>query len=812
MNISLNWIKQYVDLPKDVKPEELGLKLTMATVEVEDVENLAASLDNVVIGKIVKLEKHPDADRLRLAEVDISSRKVKVVCGGINLSEGMLVALALPGAKVRWHGEGEPIVLEKAKVRGVESEGMICASDEIGLGSMFPAKEAGEIVDLSNLKSPVGIGLAQALNLDDAVYEIDNKSVTNRPDLWGHYGLAREVAAIYDLELKKYPAKKIEGSKEIDLKVKVENKEACPRYLAVALSGIKIGPSPEWLQKRLMVIGQKPINNVVDVTNYVMYDLGQPLHAFSAEQIKDKTIIVRSAREGEKITTLDEVERVLVSDDLVIATKEKAVALAGIMGNANSQIEENSDSIIIESANFNPVTIRKTSSRLGLRTEASIRFEKSLDPNIAELAIQRAVELIKEMIPTATVVSQLVDINNWKEAGKNIVIDFDFINRRIGVDLGRDLIIKILTNLGFGVKSTKKNLKVVVPSWRATKDINIKEDLIEEITRIYGYDNLIPEMPAVKSEYKEPNLLRNLERQIKDILVLEFSSNEVYNYSFVDKTWLAKIGFTSEHIELQNPWSENVCLMRRSLAPNLLQNAVDNFRFCDEVNIFEVGKTFIENQSGPQARFNSDVNLPAQDLIVGGVLSGSSAEQVFLRVKGRVEALLDKVQIKPFYDTQNLAQPWCHPRQAMRVLAGKEVLGYFAVLHPELNQKLELTQPLAIWELNLNLMLKYAQDKIKYKALPKYPSVELDLSIIVPEGAVWQDISQLVQAVEPKIIKGVSLLDVFKNDKIEIGKKSVTFRVVYQSEERTLKMEEVSTLQKKVIEQLTKAVRAEVRQ
>jgi len=812
MNISLNWLKQYIDLPKTVKPAELGLKLTMATVEVEEVTDLAASLENIVVGQITKIGVHPNADRLRLTEVNIGSRIVKVVCGGINLTEGMLVAQAMPGAKVRWHGEGEPIVLEIAKVRGEESEGMICTSAEIGLASMFPAKEDAEIVDLSNLKCKVGTNLAEALGLNDAIYEIDNKSVTNRPDLWGHYGMAREVAAIYDLKLKKYSVEKIVGGKELDLKVKVENKAACPRYMAVALSGIKIGPSPEWLQKRLLAIGQKPINNVVDVTNYVMYDLGQPMHAFSADKIVDHDIIVRSAHDGEKITTLDGIERKLHAEDLVIATKDKAVALAGIMGNENSQIADNSEDIILESATFDPVVIRRTSSRLGLRTEASIRFEKSLDSNIAELAILKAVNLIQAMMPEVKVVSSLIDINNYKNELKPIEIDFDFINRRIGADLGQDKIIKILTNLGFGVKATKKSLKVTIPSWRATKDVNIKEDLIEEITRIYGYDNLTPEMPPVKIEYKEPNELRNLERQIKNILALQFGANEVYNYSFVDRTWLAKIGFTSEHIELQNPWAENVNLMRRSLVPNLLENAINNFRFFDEVNLFEVGKTFIENQKGPIARPEVEANLPTQDVIAGGLVSGVTPEEAFLKAKGMVEALLNKVQIKASYNTQNAMNPWCHPNQFMQVLVGKDSLGYFSVVHPEVAQNIELNKPVAVWEINLNLLLQYSEDKLKYKTLAKYPGIELDLSILVAEKTAWQDIQKLVLAVDPKIIKDVRLLDVFKNDKIEAGKKSVTFRIVYQADEKTLEMETVLTLQKKIIEQLGKAVGAEVRQ
>ena len=802
MNISLNWLKQYIDLPKTVKPEELGLKLTMATVEVEEVTDLSSSLENIVVGKITKIAPHPNADRLRLTEVDVGSKTVKVVCGGINLTEGMLVAQAMPGARVRWHGEGEPIVLEIAKVRGEESEGMICTSAEIGLAGMFPAKEDAEIVDLSNLKCKIGTNLAEALELNDAIYEIDNKSMTNRPDLWGQYGMAREVAAIYDLKLEKYSVNKIEEGKGIDLRVKVQNKSACPRYMAVALSGIKIGPSPEWLQKRLLAIGQKPINNIVDVTNYVMYDLGQPMHAFSADQILDNEIIVRSARNNEKITTLDAIERELREEDLVIATKEKVIALAGIMGNENSQINDNTETIILESATFDPVVIRRTSSRLGLRTEASVRFEKSLDPNIAELAIQKAVNLIQEMIPESKVVSPLIDINNYKNNVKPIEIEFDFINRRIGTDLGQDRIVKILTNLGFTVKATKKALKVTVPSWRATKDVNIKEDLIEEITRIYGYDNLTPDMPPVKIEYKESNKLRNLERQIKQILALQFGANEVYNYSFVDRTWLAKIGFLSEQIELQNPWAENMNLLRRSLVPNLLENAINNFRFFDQINIFEVGKTFIENQNGPIARPGVDATLPTQDVIAGGILSAGTTEEAFLRAKGMVESLLNKAQVNP----------WCHPHQFMQVLIGKERLGYFSVMHPEVAQRIELNKPVAVWELNLTLLQQYSEDKLKYKTLSKYPSIELDLSILVSEKTAWQDIQKLVLAVDPKIIKTVRLLDVYKNDKIEVGKKSVTFRIVYLDEEKTLEMEFVSTLQKKIVEQLKKAVSAEVRQ
>lgn len=811
MNISLNWIKQHVDLPDDINPQELGLKLTLATVEVEDVINLAELLENVVVGQIVKLSKHPNADRLRLVDVNIGKRIVKVVCGGTNLNEGMLVVMALPGAKVRWHGEGEPIILEKAKVRGEESEGMICASEEVGLESMFPAKEAGEIVDLTNADVQVGQSLAEALGLNDFIYDIDNKSLTNRPDLWGHYGLAREIAAIYGKKLKSYDLDNFKSEGDVDLKVKIEAKEDCPRYMGVALKNVKIGPSPAWLRKRLQSIGQKSINNVVDITNYVMYDLGQPLHAFSADKIKNYEIIVRRAKNGEKVVALDEEEYELTSDDLVIADKEKVVAVAGIMGNLNSAITDDTEVVVIEAANFNPVTIRKSSSRIGLRTEASMRFEKSLDPNLTELALEKAVNLILDMMPEAKVISEVIDESDFNLNEGPIELTWDFINKRIGSELGEAIVIKNLESLGFKLKKTKEGIKVYVPSWRATKDISIKEDIIEEITRIYGYDNLEPEMPAVKIEYTEPNELRNLERKVKDIIYLQMGGNEVYNYSFVDRNFLKKIGQTIENITLENSSVEGVELMRHSLIPNLLQNVVDNLRFFDNLNIFEVGKTFVDNQLGLEARPGSDSHLPTQDLIAGGAVTGQDPEDAFLKVKGILEVLFSSLNKKVSYEKQDSKFAWCHPSQSLKIKIGQDSVGYLANLHPQTADVLDIKNHIAVWEINLNKVLASTVEQVKYKPLAKYPSVDLDLSIVIAEDEEWADIKNLVQAVEPKLIKKVELLDVFKGGKIKEGAKSLTFRTTYLSDDRTLEMEEVVALQEKIVEQLAKAVQAEVR-
>ena len=425
MLLSLNILKKYLDFPGSVTPEEIRLALTKCTVEVERVVYQGREMDKVVVGRVRKTEKHKDADRLSVVELEIGKNKtVSVVCGGINLKPEMLVAFAPPGSFVRWHGDGEPVKLEKAKIRGVESFGMICAADEVGLGErFFHAK--GEILDLSSLKLKVGTGLAKALGLNDVVMEIDNKSLTNRPDLWSHYGVARELSVIFGLKLKpvKLYTKRFDSARK-KLEIKVLEKTLCPRYIGAVIENVSVKESPVWLKKELSACGLRPINNIVDVTNYVLIELGQPMHAFDFNKLKSQSqkakskkqkfgenkagIVVRLANPGEKILTLDGVERRLDKDNLVIADSEKPVALAGIMGGLDSGVDENSKRIVLEAANFDSVCVRKTSQKFGLRTEASIRYEKSLHPRLAELGIRRAIELLQE-IDAGIDVSEVLD-------------------------------------------------------------------------------------------------------------------------------------------------------------------------------------------------------------------------------------------------------------------------------------------------------------------------------------------------------------------------------------------------------------------
>ena len=507
MYISLNWLKDYVKITSKIKPENIAEELTNHTVEVEGFINSAAQFNKVVIGKILEINPHPNADRLRLTLVDIKSKKLNIVCGAPNLELGQLVAVAMVGAILP-----NGLEIKESLIRGEKSEGMLCAEDELGLG-----KDHDGIMAI-NENAKVGEAFAKYLKSDDIVLEIDNKSLSNRPDLLNHYGIARELSAIFDLTLKPYEkviSRKWDflSDKENKFEVKVMASDLCLRYMAVAISNIEIKESPAWLKDRLIAANQRPINNIVDLTNYVMFDCGQPMHAFDATKIKK--IVVRRAEKDEVIETLDEKNRILSADDLVISDGKEPVALAGVMGGHNSEITADTTELLLESANFIAHSVRKTSQKLGLRTESSVRFEKALDPALTELAIFRFLTLLKEICPDMKINSSLIDINNVNQ--KELIVDFDleWLTNKIGQEIPKDNVINILEKLGFILEDKKTEiLKVHIPSWRATKDISNKEDLAEEIIRLYGYNNIDSQMPILTMDLPEVNEERKIERKI----------------------------------------------------------------------------------------------------------------------------------------------------------------------------------------------------------------------------------------------------------------------------------------------------------
>lgn len=819
MKVSYQWLKDYINLSDSLTPEELALKLITSTVEVESIEKQGKNLENIVIGEVKKVEKHPDADKLNICQVFDGVENLTIVCGGSNVVEGMKVALGKIGAKVQWHGEGELIELSKAKIRGIESFGMICASSEIGLGVMFPATDEREILDLSHLSVKTGTPVAQALDMDDVIFDIDNKSLTHRPDLWGHYGLARELSALYNHKLKEYKTKDIKSGKNFELVVKVEDKELCPRYMAVMIDGIKIEPSPAWLQKRLLSVGLRPINNIVDITNYILLDLGQPMHAFDARLLIDKeskesvaNIIVRRAQNEEKFVTLDEKENELNSEMLVIANKEKSVALAGVMGGLDSGIVSDTGSIIFESANFEPACIRRTSTKLGIRTDSSSRFEKSLDPNMVEVALRRAVELTLELCPESNVVSNVVDESNFKLNQGPIELTYDFIDNKIGMQIDHKRIIKILISLGFEVKENKEGLSILIPTWRATKDISIPEDLIEEIARIYGYNNIEPTMPDFPIVSPEKNELRLLERKIKDILSLEAGYTEVYNYSFVSPQLLDKVGMDKEDfIELNNPIAKDRPYLRHNIWTGLVENVEENLHRVEVVRFFEIGKVFDKNNPGQRVSESSDDLLPRQDIKLGIAFAGKNIEVPFYELSGVLDILFDRLGLNyKLVASSNPADKIVHPGRGAEIKINDKVIGAVGELHPIIQQKLGIESRVALLEINVNDLLSVYTEKNNYHPMSVYPEVTRDIAFVVDKKIIHEEIIEKIMAIN-RLIKKVELFDVYQGVKLGVDKKSLAYHIVYQSEEKTLTTEEVENVHEKVLESLEKNFKAEIR-
>lgn len=820
MKLSFNWLKKYVSLPGSVSAEEVAEKLKLATVEVEGIERQGELLGNVVVGKVIKAEKHPQADKLTLCQVDIKTEKLQIVCGGSNVREGMLVALAKIGAKVKWHGEVELVELKPTAIRGIESFGMICGANEIGLETMFPPKEEKEIIDLTGRTGDKFIGkpLAEALDLHDIIFEIDNKSLSNRPDLWGHYGMAREVAALFGKTVKEYESKKIDSKKpSINLQVEVGDKKLCPRYMAVAIGGIKIAESPDWMRKELTAAGLRPINNIVDITNYILLDLGQPMHAFDAAQLagnkeQGTKIVVRRAEKDEVLTLLDDSQIELSSDDLVIADSEKPLALAGVMGGKYSGISDKTETIIFESANFSPSAIRKTSTRLGIRTDSSARFEKSLDPNWCEMALRRAVELTLKFCPGASVVSEVIDNANFSLATGPIIVEKNIFEKKLGVRIADKEIVKILTSLGFAVKDKGEKLSVTIPTWRATKDISIAEDLVEEVARVWGYDKIISTMPAFKIIPPAKNSLLFLKNTISEILVRGYSFDEVYNYSFISPEQIKAVGGKENYIELDNPLSKEKPFLRRSLLPNMIENAVKNIEFFDSVRIFETGKIFWPEMPGMRADENGGELLPRQDNFVCALYAAKKDSTPFTHIRRILETIMDSQHLN--FSVEELKSPaaWMHPTRSGEIIAADDAIGTIYEINPVVADKFGLQCRSAVLEINLDTVARLSSEEkaAEYRPLPEFPEVIRDIAFVVEKNISHDEIVIGVKNIDP-LIKKIELFDLFEGKNVSEGKKSVAYRLTFADPSRTLNSGEVDKAVEKVTAELKKKFRAEVR-
>ncbi|MBI4778890.1 phenylalanine--tRNA ligase subunit beta [Candidatus Falkowbacteria bacterium] len=663
------------------------------------------------------------------------------------------------------------------------------------------------------LKAKVSQNFSDYLKLNDVIFEVDNKSITHRADLWSHYGLARDISAFLNAKFKVYaPKAGVLKAKKITFrfKVKIEDFSLCPRYMAVGLEGITIAPSPRWMQDRLSACGMRPINNIVDATNYVMLELGQPLHAFDKNFIDH--IVVRRARAGEIMETLDGVKRKLEPGMLVIADKTKPVAIAGIMGGANSEINEQTNSIIIESANFNYDSIRKTSQKLGLRTEASMRFEKGLDPNLCELGLARAVEIILQICPGARVAGNLADEKKYKLKQGPITLDLNWLNDRVGQKFELKQVKQILEKLGFAVKPSREKLSVIIPTWRAVRDIAMAEDIVEEVTRIYGYNKIKPVMPKV--DLAPPLIIKEkaLERKIKNILSVGARLTEVYNYSFVSFEQLEKLKINlSSAIKLANPLSEDLTLLRPSLTPLLLENIKTNQAKEDFISIYEIGTVFINTPGEINKDSISDEKLPKQEKYLGLALAGAEEADLFFKLKGIIEYLLNSLNLTVEFEIENSPMPFADKSILAAVYADKKLIGRIAAVEKNLARAYGLKKPAVIGEINFKELSGLAENKPvkQFKEPVKYPEALRDLAFVVNEKILYNNIKKQIINFSD-LIKQAELFDIYQGDKLGQGKKSLAFHIIYQAN-RTLTSEEVDEAQKKLINHLEREFGAKIR-
>ena len=809
MKLSLNWIKDYVKLPEDMDLSKLAYDLTMSTVEVEGAESLAERFDKIVVGEIKEVLPHPNADKLRVCRVDIGDDEIKdIVCGGSNLEAGMKVVVACPGAMVRWHGEGEPVEIKNAKLRGVQSFGMICASVEVGLADLFPAGDDHEIMDITAFDAVAGTPLAVALDLDDIILEIDNKSMTNRPDLWGHYGIARELAALYDLELVDLGEYTPEACEEYDVRIKDEQR--CPRYIGARIEGLGVKPSPFKMQSRIWRVGMRPINALVDITNYVMLATGQPTHAFDSNHIIDH-IEIRRAEQGEKLQLLNDKVLELSSDDLVIADAEGAVALAGVMGGAKDSILPETTSVILEVANFESRGIRRTALRYDNRTEASSRYEKAVDPERCDQALSLAMKLFAELYPEMRVTA-FNDKYPTKLERKEIDVDFEWLDRRLGKRIPQEVVARKLGTMGFDVTFTEKGMHIVVPSWRSTGDVSIKADIMEEVARMYGYENFEATTITTSFDGAINQLEVDLVRKIKEYLAFRCNMQEIFTYPWMSEEFVnALLPSTDGVLALATPPSPTEKYIRSSLLPNICKAIVKNERNFNEFDIFEEAQVFLDSDYTENYKGEK---LPRQEKHLGCAFVGGAdkVSELFRRAKGVIEMMPRYTHMEGFTFEKNEKPYWADETVWQNIYLNGEKIGDIALLSKKnaLACGIKVLSAVLV-ELDMDALKPFKSRTNRYVRLPEFPMNDYDISFLVDSMTKWSEIYEAIMAKKNELLHDVRFVDEYKGKQIPEGKKSVTIRLVIGSGEKTLTGDEIEAVAKSVMKKLAKTIGADIR-
>ncbi|GHV27270.1 phenylalanine--tRNA ligase beta subunit [Synergistales bacterium] len=814
MKLSLNWIKEYVELPAGLGMEKLMYDLTMSTVEVEGAENLAGRFRNIIVGEIKEVLPHPNADKLRICRTDVGGEIKEIVCGGINLRDGMKVIVSKPGAFVRWHGEGDLVEIKAAKLRGAESYGMICASTEVGLFDLFPFEDEATIVDLSDFAAPAGTPLERALGLDDVILEIDNRSLTNRPDLWGHYGIAREISAIYNVPMKEIA--KFEPEQNGEPRVAIDDPERCTRYIGIKIENVSAKPSSFEIQSFLWRVGQRPINALVDITNYVMLAVGQPTHAFDSGNISGG-ITVRGARAEEKLPLLNGRELSLTSEDLVIADDDEAVALAGVMGGSKDSILPDTKNVILEIANFAPLGVRKTEARFEIRTEASIRYEKGIDPQRADLAVSLGCALFKSEFPGMRITGANDNYPRPLEQSR-VTLSLDWLAKRLGKRLENDNIRAILERLGFVVTIEGDELRVTAPSWRSTGDISLPDDIMEEVARLYGYENFEPTPITTSFERAIKQRDYELDRSIREYLSFRCGMQEIFTYPWMKDEFISALGAPrAGMLQLATPPAPDERYIRNSLLPNLVRAVSENLRFGGNFSIYELTQVF--DGSSFSKPLDERENLPHMARRLAGALAGTTggADEItslFRTAKGILENMSLRTHMEPLSldAAEQSAAPWADETIKLAVRNGDGVIGYLALLSRKSALAAGIKQaPVVLFEIDVEKLAPLPSRANKFVHLPEYPQAEYDISMIFPEEAKWGGIEDVITGGKNALVKSASFIDEYRGRQIPEGKKSVTIRLIIGSDEKTLTSEEIESAAEAIIKRLTKRLGGELR-
>ena len=811
MKVSLNWIRDYVQLPADADLKKLAYDLTMSTVEVEDATDLGASFHDMVVGVINTIEQHPNADKLKVCKTDIGGRVEDIVCGGSNLREGMKVAVALPGAMCKWHGEGDLVEIKKSKLRGVDSYGMICGAVEIGLADLFPTKEEAHILDLSDFDAPAGTPLADALDLNDIILEIDNKSMTNRPDLWGHYGIAREIAALYDLPMVEFPHFDRNVENTSGFHVTVEDAERCPRMTGTQIENVCVKPAPYWMQVRIWKTGMRPINALVDITNYVMLATGQPSHAYDSDHIAGH-IIVRRAKAGETLTLLNGKELPLSTDDLTIADDAGIVGLAGVMGGAKDSILPTTSKVILEIANFQAAGIRRTALRYDNRTEASARYEKAIDPERCDQALDLSMQLFSDLYPEMKVTG-LVDEYPRHLKQAEIDVPLSWLERRLGKRLSPDEIKHKMELLGYSITFNGDNMHVVVPTWRSTGDVSIQADIMEEVARMYGYENFEAEPITTTFDGAINQLDKDLERRIKEYLAIRCGMQEIFTYPWMEESYVNAVLQSTEGIlSLSTPPSPAERFVRSSLLPNLCKAVVKNERYFDEFSIFETAQVFRdENYTSP---YDPREKLPSQRKNVAGAFATTDKDitALFRKAKGVVEMMARYVHMETLTFRQTEKPVWADNVVWLNIYRGDEKVGDLALLAKKVSMACGIkNMNVMLFQLDQDSLVPLKSRTNTFTHLAEYPMTDYDISLLVDGSVQWKDVAQTVRGIKSELLHGAAFVDEYRGKQVPAGKKSLTLRLAIGSKDKTLTSAEIEEVASGVLNKIAKRFGAELR-